>query len=217
MQEMQQKKAEGLAKYLLIKLEPFVRGNVADYKQMMTTEAEDLIDSPGGPSLLTLIGYIYEQEAKQHMCGFLGIEGFFATLAEKGHLIGATVSAVTDAVKLQSTLNEMEQSEHSEHLQSKAMALGLSTILKLGKLEIESVVRAVCEMVLLDKQTEKKTLKKRAKGLLALYVNCVRPCLVDSLEYGGAEERYTKRLASGQRKKAVMPTRHSRNITWRRL
>ncbi len=168
MMAQQKDKAEALAKQLVIKLEPFVRGGVADFRRLAAEDADDLVDSPGGPSLLLLIAYIYEQEAKQHMGRFFGIEGFFSKIAEKAHQVSSTVSAISDAVKLQSTLNQLQENEQNEQLQGKAMALGLSTIMKLGKLEIESTVRLVCELVLQERQVDKKTLKKRSKGLLLL-------------------------------------------------
>ena len=50
-----------------------------------------------GVQLLNAIGYIYEQEGKQHLGGFFG---FAAEFTEKAHIIGETVSAVKAAVEL---------------------------------------------------------------------------------------------------------------------
>ena len=70
---------------------------------------------------------------------FLGIEGFFSRIAEKGHVFSATVSVLSDAIKLQAALQEMEQRDpggENEALAAKVMSVGLSTIFKLGKLEV---------------------------------------------------------------------------------
>ena len=80
MQEMQNKKADGLIKVfdlcqyllyrsndlqaLLIKLEPYVRGGKKDFTTLMTVDAEDLADSPGGAGLLLHVAYVYEQEVR---------------------------------------------------------------------------------------------------------------------------------------------------------
>lgn len=70
---------------------------------------------------------------------FLGIEGFFSRIAEKGHMFSATVSLISDAVKLQAAIQEMERNDpggENEALARKVMSVGLSTIFKLGKMEV---------------------------------------------------------------------------------
>src|SRR5690349_21105830 len=77
---------------------------------------------------------------------------------------------LSSAVKLQSTMQQMEHNgqEANEELQAKALTIGLTTIWKVGKLEIESVVRSVCEAVMQDQGVDKHTLKRRSQGVLEL-------------------------------------------------
>jgi len=63
---------------------------------------------------------------------------------------------------------EKLQKYENEESKKKIENLGLSTLWKVGKLEIESVVRSVSEGILADKTMEKSLLKKRAKALLLL-------------------------------------------------
>lgn len=45
----------------------------AEFSDAAKIEAIDLAEAPGGASLLQFIGYIYDQEAVQHMGRFLGV------------------------------------------------------------------------------------------------------------------------------------------------
>lgn len=45
-----------------------------NYSKVIEAEARELAEVPGGAELLILIGFIYLQEAKQHMDTFLGYE-----------------------------------------------------------------------------------------------------------------------------------------------
>jgi curved DNA-binding protein CbpA len=169
----QAERVSRLVREMLIRVEPFVSGNKSDFCEMMRAQAEDLADSPGGPALLEHLAYIYEQEAKQHMGRFLGIEGFFAKLSEKTHMLSASVSLVSSAVKLQVQLEQMErqggfEGQASEEANARLMRLGLSTVWKLGKFEIEQVVRQVCENVLTEPGMKKDLLKRRGQALLEI-------------------------------------------------
>jgi len=133
----------------------------------MQIEAADMADSPGGPSLLAAVGYVYEQEAKKHLGRFFGIESFFSKVAEQGHAIKEVASIYGSIAKLQVEMEKLQKYENEES-KKKIENLGLSTLWKVGKLEIESVIRMVCEGILTDKTMEKSLLKKRGKALLAL-------------------------------------------------
>lgn len=43
-----------------------------NFGKIIEAEAQELAEVPGGADLLQLIGYVYIQEAKQHMDTFLG-------------------------------------------------------------------------------------------------------------------------------------------------
>lgn len=85
-----------LAEKLKFKLESFMNGQVLErtyasnfeqvkeFEASIKKEVDELKTEPNGIDLLHAIGYIYEQEATQHLGG---VFGFFSEFTEKAHLI----------------------------------------------------------------------------------------------------------------------------------
>jgi len=116
----------------------------------------------------------------------LGIQSWFAGLEEKGHELKQGLSLVSSIVKLQVAHERLEQAgEQNQQLVNDIMSQGLSTIWKLGLLEIENTVREVCQSVL---STPDKNLKKKR---------------AEALEELGKIYKSESRLA---RKRGVVPT-----------
>jgi len=160
MKQNQEKRREQLTKQLLIKIEPYVQGNVSEFLRMVREQAMEMADAPGGCELLQVIGYIYTQEAEQHLKSFLGIPAFFSEMAERGHLLKETFSTIRSAVKAQQAQQRIEAGSTKIEDQALLMMEGLKAIWKIGKLDIEMTVRAVCEDVLGDRVSE--TLSNKA-------------------------------------------------------
>ncbi|KAM9986583.1 hypothetical protein ACTFIY_011003 [Dictyostelium cf. discoideum] len=158
-----------LSKYLEIKVEPYVQGNKSDFENMVINEAKEMAAAPGGLDLLSLLGYIYIQEAKQH-----SLFGFFHEISEKGHKAKEIVSVVSAALKMQKSLQEegvLDESSATGIPSSKQESMfkeGLKLIWKIGRLDIDSVVREVCERVLGAKGVEKRVLKQRVEAVKLL-------------------------------------------------
>ncbi|EAL73450.1 DNAJ heat shock N-terminal domain-containing protein [Dictyostelium discoideum AX4] len=158
-----------LSKYLEIKVEPYVQGNKADFENMVVNEAKEMAAAPGGLDLLSLLGYIYIQEAKQH-----SLFGFFHEISEKGHKAKEIVSVVSAALKMQKSLQEegvLDETSATGIPSSKQESMfkeGLKLIWKIGRLDIDSVVREVCERVLGAKGVEKRILKQRVEAVKLL-------------------------------------------------
>ncbi|KAM9968537.1 hypothetical protein ACTFIW_007687 [Dictyostelium discoideum] len=158
-----------LSKYLEIKVEPYVQGNKADFENMVVSEAKEMAAAPGGLDLLSLLGYIYIQEAKQH-----SLFGFFHEISEKGHKAKEIVSVVSAALKMQKSLQEegvLDETSATGIPSSKQESMfkeGLKLIWKIGRLDIDSVVREVCERVLGAKGVEKRILKQRVEAVKLL-------------------------------------------------
>eukprot|EP01134_Creolimax_fragrantissima_P004383 CFRG4383T1 len=74
--------------------------HVAAFHEMIRLEAEFLSNSPGGDELVGITGYIYQQEAKQHMGRYLGFEGLWSEIAEKGHLLSQRVDLLSQGFRL---------------------------------------------------------------------------------------------------------------------
>eukprot|EP01103_Thecamoeba_quadrilineata_P012921 TRINITY_DN3454_c0_g1_i1.p1 TRINITY_DN3454_c0_g1~~TRINITY_DN3454_c0_g1_i1.p1 ORF type:complete len:255 (+),score=52.85 TRINITY_DN3454_c0_g1_i1:629-1393(+) len=163
----QWEKREHLTIKLVAKLQPFVAGKVSEFKDAANKEAVELAESPGGGELLELVAYVYESEGKQHSSNVFG--KIFSEVKEKGHFIRSTVDLVSQAVKAQEMQMRLQQSGGTNRaLENAMMAEGLKTIWKMGKLDIETTLRKVCEMVLGDLLLAKDIKKKRAQGVLIL-------------------------------------------------
>jgi len=166
-EQLQNERVAKLTKTLSKKLDVFVEGKGKEFEENAKKECEELKTEAHGVELLNAIGYIYEQEGKQHLGG---IFGFAAEFTEKAHLIGETVSAVKAAVKLQQSQKDIQEADEEKkaHLEQQFVTDGMQAIWKLGKLELEATLRRVCENVLRDQEVDKPTLKKRAEALKAL-------------------------------------------------
>lgn len=133
------------------------------------------LEAPGGANLLKLIGYVFIQEAQQHLGRWWGIQGFFAEVREKFHNASESVGIITSAARLAIAQRQLARDpesgapplsdEERQHWEEKAIQTGLNTFWRLGKMDIEKTVRSVCETVLRDPTLSDTTRKQRAKGL----------------------------------------------------
>jgi len=159
-----------LVEHLLMRIDPYVNGQEDIFFESMWNEAVDRIESPGGPALLHAVGYVYANEAAQHLGRFLGIEGVLAGIQEKGHTIKETVKVISAAVELKGDLQKMNASDDNANDEeiNGIMQKGLNAMWRVGILEIEATVRRVCETVLDESNVPKSLLKRRGKALLEL-------------------------------------------------
>lgn len=165
-QQAQRERCTPLADALINKLDIYLRGETSRFRQMVTQEAAELMDSPGGLELVNLIGYVYTQEARKHSGAFLGLDGFLAGVQEKGHSMAVKFSLVNSMVKAQMATERLEQGTSAavEKDQRIAAEEGFMTLWKVGKLEVESTVREVCTMVLANPSISKSVRKQRCEG-----------------------------------------------------
>jgi len=170
LKEKADKRKAALAKHLVKRLEPLVAGiDLQDSTRRIREESFEVMEGPGGPELLYLVGYVYEQEAKQHINSFLGVTSFLSKVAEKKHHITETASAIRQAMKAQAAQQRLERAGGADAEAFNAMATsGIKTFWKFGKLEIDQTLRAVCEMVLEDKSVSEHVRKLRANALQVL-------------------------------------------------
>jgi len=149
-----------LVQDLLQKLEPYITGKDRAFDSQKADILEKL-EAPGGPALLYHVSYIYIQEAKKNLGRFLGVEGFIAGIEETGHGFKQSFSLISSVVKLQVAQEKLEQQgDQDEALTNEIMGHGLSTIWKLGLMEIEKMVRDVCQTIL--KIHDKKIKEKKS-------------------------------------------------------
>ncbi|KAJ3222910.1 hypothetical protein HK099_001762 [Clydaea vesicula] len=133
-----------------------------------------LMDAEDGPLLRRGLGFLNR-----------GVGAF----REKAHIMTETVGTVKSALDLQKKfqrLQEMEkkkegqeasgepyetdihESETRQRLETEAATKGLETLWRGSKLEVESVLREVCDKVLDDKTCSREILRRRAEALSVL-------------------------------------------------
>ncbi|KAJ9092942.1 hypothetical protein QFC19_008540 [Naganishia cerealis] len=145
----------------------------ASFKEICRIEAEELSKENYGYELLQAIGrtYISKGEHYEASNSFAPL-GWFHGARQNFNLIGDTVSTLRAAIELKTVfqkLQEAEQSglsaEHVRKLEEQAAEQGVRVIWKGAKLEVEGVIRNVCDEVLNDKNVTAKTRDLRATAL----------------------------------------------------
>ncbi|CAO3613217.1 unnamed protein product [Mucor fragilis] len=147
----------------------------AAFSNIIQIEAEDLKRESHGVELLNAVGYTYAAKAQQYINkGFaFGLGGMFHSMKEKGYIFSETVGTLRSALDLQSSYTELQKAEEKGtltdeqriKLETEAATKGLQAIWRGSKLEVESVLREVCDRVLTDPTVPRETLKSRAIGL----------------------------------------------------
>jgi len=162
-----------LSDKLLVRLKPWLDGKHDQFRKETTDLAEELKAQDHGPDLLEHIGYVYSQEARQHLGGFLGK---WAEFKEITHTVSQGVGALKSAMKLEQRQQELaeqqgepqtvdEQAEMQAKIEAELIDEGLGAMFKFGKLEIDAVIRKVCEHLLADLDLSKAERKRRAEGV----------------------------------------------------
>ncbi|KAK9761971.1 DnaJ-like protein [Basidiobolus ranarum] len=168
-----------LAQNLISKLSMFVESSgdldaVNKFKSAIIHEANDLQTESYGVELLHAIGYTYTLKSRQYLSRdeFLGIGRYFHQFREKSHIIGETYSTVKSAIDMQSTVTQLQEADKKgldgdarTVLEEQAAQKGMHAIWRGSKLEVESVLRDVCDTVLRDPSCTKPVLKRRAQAL----------------------------------------------------
>ncbi|PVU99848.1 hypothetical protein BB559_000362 [Furculomyces boomerangus] len=177
-----EKRVKELSENLIKKLDLYVENSNPDkavaleaFKKQVSIEAEDLKVEPFGVELLHTIGHIYHFKANkfQEKNEFMGsIRGVYQSFKETGEIIGGAYTMIKAAVDLQRTFVQLSEAdkkglsnEERAALEEAAAKKGIEAIWKGGKLEIESILREVCDKALYDSSVSKDTCKKRAIGL----------------------------------------------------
>ncbi|RKP35177.1 DNAJ-containing protein, partial [Dimargaris cristalligena] len=144
------------------------------FQELMEVEANELKLESYGVELLHAIGYVYSYKARQFLqrTDLFGLRSFIHNVQDTGHRIGGTYSTIRSAVDLQRTYEELEAAdqkgftpEQKRELEELAARKGLEAMWKGSKLDIENVLRDVCERTLNEKGIDKALAKKRAAAL----------------------------------------------------
>ncbi|GAA5824841.1 hypothetical protein JCM3770_001139 [Rhodotorula araucariae] len=157
-------------------------GQIAEgVRTMWSIEAEELKKESYGVELLHAVGLVYTMKSKHFLASTgpipFGVGGWFHAAKSTAHILNATVSTVRSAYALKDVYEAIQKAEQSglpeeekRKLEDKAAQMGLHALFKGAKLEVESVVREVCDRLLLTLAPEEAnipvaTLRKRAVAL----------------------------------------------------
>jgi len=182
LQEMEERKkvrderVQELAQKLIKKLEKYEKTPAGEkrFKDFITEEAGELKVQNMGIPLLQSIGFMYSAKANEFLSReeFLGISSFFQVMKLKGRAFSNTVSTVKTAVDVHKTFVQLQEAEKAgmtsderDKLEEEAARKGMNALWKGSKLEVESVIRSVCDRVLDTKTTPKEEALRRAQGL----------------------------------------------------
>ncbi|KAG2185141.1 hypothetical protein INT44_001931 [Umbelopsis vinacea] len=178
--ETRQKRVDTLVEKLIYKLSLYTElpdtspASVAAFTNIVQIEAEDLKHESYGIELLHAIGFTYTMKANQYMAKgqIFGLGGVFHSVREKGYIFSETMGTLRSALDLQSSFSELQKAdskglseEEKNRLEEEAAQKGLKAIWRGSKLEVESVLRDVCDAVLSDQKASRDLIQKRASGL----------------------------------------------------
>ncbi|KAF9329992.1 hypothetical protein BG006_007011 [Podila minutissima] len=177
--EARQARVDKLVKNLIHKLSIYTDGPcdyaaAKAYQEIIRLEAEELKAESYGVELLHAIGFTYTLKAKQYLGKneMLGLGSWFHGVREKGHILSETVSTLRAAMDLQQSFTQLQEAEKEpmdeaakKALEEAAASKGIRALWKGSKLEVEGVLRDVCDKTLSDPTVPKTTLIKRASAL----------------------------------------------------
>jgi restriction endonuclease Mrr len=181
-QKAQEERIMKLTANLVQKLDKFtlVASSASDptelmrFRSIISKEAEELKEESYGVELLHAIGYVYQSKARQFLSKneLFGVGRFLRSCQEKGHILSETLSTFKSVIDMQKSFEQLQKASEKElkpeevaELEAKAAAEGLNTIWKGSKLEIESILREVCDRTLEDPNVSDEQRKRRAVAL----------------------------------------------------
>ncbi|KAJ2918913.1 hypothetical protein MD484_g1501, partial [Candolleomyces efflorescens] len=149
------------------------------WKTICELEAEDLKRESYGVELLQAIGFVYVAKAKHHLAThqtFFGVGGWLHNVQGKYHVFSETVSTLRSAIELKAVFDQIAAAEKAgglspeerKRLEEQAAEKGLQALFKGAKLEIESILREVCDRIFTEPNVSKTKLELRAVALQIL-------------------------------------------------
>jgi len=160
-----------LAGSLIERITPFVEDasmSVAALQESLTGEAKNMVDFPGGTSLLDYIGKIYENEGSGRANRFFGFERVGSEWKKWGDKIGTMWSFGSSVVQSQQAALALDKDAANEELKEKVAAMGMRTVWNMGKMEIMDTVYKVLDQVLGDTSLPKGKRQRRALAVEAV-------------------------------------------------
>ncbi|MBW0524189.1 hypothetical protein O181_063904 [Austropuccinia psidii MF-1] len=152
-------------------------------KMIWEVERDSLCDENFGPELLRTVGSAYTAKAKRCLTatasGAWGsvalVGGWYHSAKSTAHVFSETVGAVRAAYDVKAVFDEISKAEaeggpgmteeRKKELEEKAARKGLRALFMGAKLEVESVIREVCDKILEEPGVSRDKIRKRAVAL----------------------------------------------------
>jgi hypothetical protein len=150
------------------------------FKAKTQLEIEHLKMESFGLEIMHAVGSTYLQKATSFIKSqkFLGIQGFFSRVKDKGTLVKETWNTMSAAIDAQLTMEEMAKleekggeewtDEKKAEYEKRVTGKILAAAWRGSKFEIQSVLREVCDHVLNDKKVKLEKRVERAHALVML-------------------------------------------------
>jgi hypothetical protein len=152
----------------------------AAFKAKTQLEIENLKMESFGLEIMHAVGATYLQKAGGLLKSqkFLGIQGFFSRVKDKGTLVKETWNTMSAAIDAQLTMEEMAKleekggeewtDEKKAEYEKRVTGKILAAAWRGSKFEIQSVLREVCDNVLNDKKVKLDKRVERAHALVII-------------------------------------------------
>ncbi|KAA1075014.1 hypothetical protein PGT21_027044 [Puccinia graminis f. sp. tritici] len=153
-------------------------------KMMWEIEKESLAEESFGPELLRTVGSTYLAKSKRCLTatatgawggGVALVGGWFHSAKSTAHVLSETVGAVRAAYDVKAVFDELAKAEaeggpglseeRKKELEELAAKKGLRALFMGAKLEVESVIREVCDRILEEPGVSREVIRKRAVAL----------------------------------------------------
>lgn len=156
---------------------------VNSVKMIWSIEQEMLAEESFGPELLRTVGQTYVARARRYLSatasggwgGVALVGGWIHSAKSTAHVFSETVGAVRAAYDVKAVFDEIAKAEaeggpgiteeRKKELEEEAARKGLRALFKGAKLEVESVIREVCDKILEEPNLSREKARKRAVAL----------------------------------------------------
>lgn len=133
-----------------------------DYLSQLRTELRNHTQHAGGAALLSTVGRVYVQTAKQNQQKYLGMQ----KIAYKFKSIKSQFSLINEVAKTNAQLDAATKTGAPND--AAAVSLGLKTVWSMGLLEIDGMLRQACERALHGTKDVPVTASVRMQRVLAM-------------------------------------------------
>ncbi|KAE9394705.1 DnaJ-domain-containing protein [Gymnopus androsaceus JB14] len=175
------------------------------WRTICQLEAEELSHESYGPELLQAIGFVYASKAKHFLAAnqtFLGVGGWLHNVQGKYHVFSETVSTLRAALELKAVFDQLQAAEKAgnlspeerKKLEEQAAEKGLQALFKGAKLEVDSILREVCDRIL---EGEGVSREKAVLSAVALQILGEAYLGFDDSEYVRVDTRSSRARTGG--------------------